>query len=68
MDKILAKADTLFRLPKFFPHVFFCSRIPSGHHITLTCRVSSFLLAVTVSRTFPAFEDLGCVEEDWTSV
>ena len=33
-----------------------------------TCCVSRFRLAVTVSQTFPAFDDRGCVGEDWTSV
>ena len=37
---IFIKGHRLFRVPQFSPSVSFCSRIPSGYHITFSFHVS----------------------------
>ena len=56
---LLIEVHSLFRVPQFLPNVLFCSRISPRkpkQYISLSCLLG-LLLAVTVSQTFPIFDD-----------
>ena len=65
---ITEKVHTLFGFLSFYLMSFFCTRIPPGYHDTFRHHLLRLLQTVTVSKSFPVFDNLGSFEEYWSSI